>query len=219
MAVPRHVAIIPDGNRRWAKNPLKYKEAYDLGGQNLIDIVTYFFDAGVDYVSFYAFSLKNFSRGDTEKKLVTNLMRNYLPKMKALIKQKNLRVIFAGKIELFPKDLYDEFTKLENQTSSGKKTIIPLIAYSGKDDRNQAAKKWVGAGMKGDVDDYLYASKAPGIDLLIRTGNVSRTSGYLPAHSEQAELYFLEKFWPDFLVEDAKQALTEYNARERRFGK
>jgi len=220
VTVPKHVAIIPDGNRRWvSKNPLRYKEAYDVGGQNVIDTATYLFDAGVEYVSFYAFSLKNFSRGKKEKDIISDLMRKYLPKMKTLIDEKNLRVIFAGKLELFPSDLYEEFKKLEKKTAGKKKTIIPLIAYSGNEDRNRAARKWLEDGAKGDVDDYLYAAAVPDIDLLIRTGDVYRTSGYLPKQLEQAEFYFLEKFWPDFTTDDAKAALKAYSKRERRFGK
>lgn len=217
--MPRHVGIIPDGNRRWAKkNKRKFIFAYDGGVSNLIDAMRSLFESGVEYVTFYAFSLKNFQRSAIEKKLIFSLIRDNFPRFESLADELELRVVFSGRLEKFPKDLQDEFFRLAEKTRGRKKTVISLTGYDGLDELEYAAEKAKNQG--GTLRENLFIPEfVPPIDLLIRTSGERRISGFAPYLTTYSELYFSDKLWPDFSKEDIKNVLEWYASRERRFGK
>ncbi|MBR9689821.1 MAG: di-trans,poly-cis-decaprenylcistransferase [Candidatus Altiarchaeota archaeon] len=218
MVAPKHVGIIPDGNRRWAKENLKnFLPAYSSGGDNLVNSLRYLFSRGVECVSFYGFSLKNFKRGEVEKKIIFKLIDNYFSKMEALVDELNLRVIFAGRIEKFPESLFKKFKEIEERTKDRERVVIPLIGYDGLDELEFAAEKSKKNG--GTLRENLFVpTSVPPVDLLIRTGDEHRVSGYLTYLTTYSELYFSKKLWPDFSLRDLQSALDWYTPRERRFG-
>jgi undecaprenyl diphosphate synthase len=220
VAVPNHVGIIPDGNRRWAKKSASnFLKAYKSAGDNLLGVIRTLLDRGVQCVTFYAFSLKNFQRSERERKVIFAMIRELFPKVEALVDDYGVRACFGGRTELFPDDLRGSFQRLEERTRSRKdRMVVGLIGYDGKDDLERAVEKARGQGgtLLGNLS---VPPEVPPVDLLIRTSGERRLSGFMPYRTSYAELYFSEKLWPDFGPDDAKEALAWYSSRERRFGK
>jgi undecaprenyl diphosphate synthase len=220
VSIPRHVGVIPDGNRRWAKkSALNFLKAYDRASDNLIDIITALFDSGVGYVTFYAFSLKNFDRNDKEKKIVFSLFKKKFEKIEGIVRERGIRVHFAGREELFPDDIREKFAALEKESRPNKKgTLVALVAYDGDDELDYAAAAMKGHG--GSLRGNMFVPEdIPPLDLVIRTSGEKRISGFVPYLAGYAELYFSDKLWPDFTKEDLEAALEWYSGRDRRFGK
>lgn len=219
MSVPQHVGIIPDGNRRWAKKKLRdFSSAYTEASDNLLDIVKSLFESGVRYVSFYAFSLKNFDRNRSEKKIIFSLFNKRFPEIERLVDELNVQVHFAGRTELFPDKIQGRFIDIEKRTKRNTKgTLVALVGYDGADELNRAAERVKEQG--GTIRENMFIPiEIPALDLVIRTSGEKRISGFLPYLASYAELYFSEKLWPDFTKTDLQQALKWYEDRERRFG-
>lgn len=220
MVVPRHVGLIPDGNRRWAKKSARgFFTVYGEASENLLRAIRCLFRSGVSYVSFYGFSLKNFERSDREKGIIFSLIRDKFQELKELVEELGVRVHFAGRLELFPPDIRKKFSEIESLSRGNRKgTLIALVGYDGNDELDYAVARMKERG--GSLRENMFVPpEVPPVDLLIRTSGEKRLSGFLPYLTGYAELYFSEKLWPDFTEADLKKALEWYASRERRFGR
>ncbi|MBI5228814.1 di-trans,poly-cis-decaprenylcistransferase [Candidatus Micrarchaeota archaeon] len=227
-----HIAAIPDGNRRYKeKHGLSFEQAYLKGFQKVEEVLSWAEKENVGEMSFWALSLENFSKRSTlEKKIIFKLMRKEAEeaiRSKKFI-EKNVNVVFFGRLELLPSSLVETLKKLEFQTADKDGFRLNIgIAYSGKDEIVQAARSIAldlknGRVSENDFNDetfrrYLYLPVSP--DLIIRTGNVQRLSGFLQYQNAYSELYFSPKLWPEFSREDFKDAVDFFYNTERRFGK
>lgn len=226
--VLKSLAIIPDGNRRFAsRNRLPIQRAYADGFGKVEQLVEWTEPTAIDHITFWALSLENYQkRTKAELHILFSLMRRHLKgnlKSRQFAK-KNIRVRFFGKTSLLPKDLRELMSELEEQTANGTRELGIALAYSGKEELLQAAKQIAvdfsgrpDALTESDFEKYLYLHDEP--DLIIRTGNVSRLSGFMPWQTAYSELYFSKKLWPEFAQSDFQEALQFYMDTERRFGK
>ncbi|MFH0971872.1 MAG: polyprenyl diphosphate synthase [Candidatus Micrarchaeota archaeon] len=227
----KSIAIIPDGNRRFAKkNALNFQNAYMQGFRKVEEVMGWADAKGVRQITFWALSLENYKkRSRFEMKILFELMRR---KLRGSLRtgeysENGIKIKFFGKLELLPPDVRDLMAKLEAETSGNSKELSIAIAYSGREEIVNAAKRiaidFYGKNDKlsklteGDFEKYLYSPMAP--DLIIRTGEVSRLSGFLPWQATYSELYFCRKLWPEFDETDFNQAVEFYNETQRRFGK
>lgn len=219
MSIPQHVGIIPDGNRRWAKKNLRsLSKAYSEASENLLNVVRSLFESGVRYVSFYAFSLKNFDRNGGEKKVIFFLFNKKFPEIERLVDELNVQVHFSGRKDLFPRDIQEKFAAIEDRTRRNTAgTLVALVGYDGADELSRAAKQMLEQG--GTIRENMFVPvDIPALDLIIRTSGEKRISGFLPYLASYAELYFSDKLWPDFTKADLQRALQWYSDRDRRFG-
>ncbi len=227
--LPKTVALIPDGNRRWAKaNVLSVAKGYDLGVKKFIEFSEWCKSYGIDSIAVWAFSTENFSRDKTEVKELFKIYKRAANDKEILARlQKNqTRLKVVGNTKLLPPDLLAALKKVENKTKHYKGRVINmLIGYGGKDDILNAVKKMVGTVKNPSVitdalfRKYLISGAMPEIDLIIRTSGEHRLSGFMPWQTSYSELYFSKKLWPDFTKQDLHTALLDYNKRHRRFGK
>lgn len=222
-----HVAIIMDGNRRWARNrgldPVKGHEA---AVKNAIEpIIAYLADRKVPYVTFWAFSTENWKRDEEEIKAIFNIFRMGLNTLAIKLIQKGAKFRLLGDINKFPKDIAQKTLDLITQ-SKGNSIITTTFAlnYGGRDEILRAVKKIIKDKRKPEeiteevFGSYLDTAGIPDPDLIIRTGGEKRLSGYLPWQSVYAELYFTPTLFPDFTPEELGKALDDFAGRDRRFG-
>ena len=223
-----HVAIIMDGNRRWAKEKkLPVFLGHQKGYQQIEKIVNRADELGIKYITFWAFSTENWKRNRDEVTYLLNLFRKVL-KGKLLDKliKKNGKIFVLGNIGAFPDDLQKEIARVmdESKNNTGIQVNIALN-YGGREEIVQAVQKIVSEKIdqseitEETLSQYLYTKNQPDPDLIIRTGGEQRLSGYLLWQSEYSELYFTDTFWPDFGEKAFDEAIAEYERRERRFGK
>lgn len=225
----RRLAIIPDGNRRFAaKNRLAIQKAYAKGFEKVEELLQWTEGTGIEEVSFWALSLENYEkRSRAELRVLFSLISQHLDKAieDEKFSDKAISVKFFGKLELLPEGLREKMKRLEEKTAGGSRLLSVGVAYSGREELLNAAKK-IAVDFSGrdasrmteaDFEKYLYTRTAP--DLIIRTGNVSRLSGFMPWQNAYSELYFCSKLWPEFDEEDFREAVRFYEDTERRFGK
>ena len=211
--VPRHVAIIMDGNGRWAEaRGLPRTEGHTAGEEALWDVIQGALEAGVGYLSVYAFSTENWSRPEPEVDFLFNFNRKLLRQRRDSLKEMGVRIRRIGRREPVPQDVLDEFDQAEEMTRDGTRLqLVVCFNYGGRAEIEDAADK-------GSIVDNLYAPDVPDVDLLIRTSGEQRLSNFLLWQSAYAELYFTETLWPDFKRKQLFEALSEYAHRDRRFG-
>ncbi|MCX6767539.1 MAG: polyprenyl diphosphate synthase [Candidatus Micrarchaeota archaeon] len=224
------VAIIPDGNRRYSKkHELSLHAAYLAGFKKAQQAAEWARDEGLDKMSFWALSLENYQkRSKTELRLLFELMSRQV--QEAISSQKTRdgpRIRFAGRLDLLPSRLSSQMSALEERTRDNKDELVVAVAYSGREELVNAAKKLAEDVARGRVNaaevnedtfsKYLYLNYSP--DLVIRTGGVTRLSGFLPFQTAYSELYFSKRLWPEFSRADFRKAVEHYYAVERRFGK
>ncbi|MFH1257837.1 MAG: polyprenyl diphosphate synthase [Candidatus Micrarchaeota archaeon] len=227
----RSIAIIPDGNRRFArKGALSVRKAYSQGFRKVEEVMDWAEKADVKSVAFWALSLENYrKRSKFELRILFSLMRHKLRESlnERTFERNGIKVKFFGRTDLLPKDLQEMMTELESRTSKYQRELGIAVAYSGREEILSAAKKIaidffgkqekVASLNEHDFEKYLYQPQSP--DLIIRTGDVSRLSGFLPWQTAYSELYFSKKLWPEFGEADFQQAVEFYNETQRRFGK
>jgi len=228
MSTPlNHVAIIMDGNRRWARSrgldPVKGHEA---GVKQAIEpIIQHLADLKIPYVTFWAWSSENWKRDEEEIKGVFDIFRMGLNTFAIDLLKKGAKFRLLGDINKFPKDIAEKTLNLINK--SKKNTAITTtfaLNYGGRDEILRAVKKIVKAKLKPEeiteevFGSYLDTAGIPDPDLIIRTGGEKRLSGYLPWQSVYAELYFTPVLFPDFTPKELDKALEDYENRDRRFG-
>ena len=228
MEVPRHIAIIPDGNRRWAeKQGISKQEGYAIGIRKIGDVLKWCKAKDVRMLTMWGFSTDNFRRDQGEIQGLFGLFKENLRKaIDSDDKNKDeLRVRFFGRIGLFPREIQEMIKKAEGVTSSGERKyqLNLLLSYGGREEIVDAVNSIIKEGLK-EVDEetisnHLYTKDVPDPDLIIRTSGEERLSGLMPWQSCYSEFYFCKKLWPDFSEDDFKDALEEYTNRKRRYGK
>lgn len=228
---PKSLALIPDGNRRWAKHHmLNFFNGYSKGVEKFIEFAEWCKDYGVGNITVWAFSTENFNRPGPEKRALFDIYRKVAADRNIIERLHKNRTRFnvIGNKKLLPTDLAKALGNVEQETSHHKERAINmLIAYGGRDDILHAAKTLVNRAVGERLRDvssalfktYLFSNQVPDIDLIIRTSGEERLSGFMPWQTVYSELYFTRKLWPDFTKRDLERALTEYSSRQRRFGK
>lgn len=225
--IPNHVAIILDGNGRWAKKRgLKRSLGHKAGFENLKELSNYIFERGVKILSVFAFSTENFKR---EKEEVDYLMDLFANKFKEYRNEKNnVKLVFSGRREGLPDKVINAINEMEEATKNNSEHIFNIcINYGGRADIIDATKKIVEDVKLGKFDintldektyiKYLY-NEIPDIDFFIRTSGEIRVSNFILYQSAYAEMYFPETLFPDFDSKEFDKALDAYNKRDRRFG-
>ncbi|MGL5918575.1 MAG: isoprenyl transferase [Cetobacterium sp.] len=223
LLVPKHIAIIMDGNGRWAKAkgmPRTY--GHKAGADTLRKIVTSCGELGVQYLTVYAFSTENWKRAKEEVDTLMFLFKTYLKNEKKVLMKNNVKFVVSGRDEGVSQKLLDEIKKLEEATK-GNTGITLNIAfnYGGRAELVDAIKKIVENGEKDIteelVEKYLY-NQFPDPELLIRTSGEIRISNFLLWQIAYSEIYVTDTYWPDFNKEELVKAIEGYQKRDRRFG-
>lgn len=227
MQPPKHVAIIMDGNRRWARarnlDPVKgHEQAAKQAIEPLIEKCT---ELGIPFVTFWAFSTENWKRDETELKELFNIFRFALGSLALRFISRGAKLRILGDINRFPKDIAEKSLEMINQSSKNNKiTVTFALNYGGRDEILRAVKKIITEKIPaGEVTEEVFSSHLdtagiPDPDLIIRTGGDKRTSGYLPWQAVYAELFFTPTLFPDFTPDELEKALGDFAQRDRRFG-
>lgn len=222
--IPEHVAIIMDGNGRWAKKRLLPRSAGHRAGMNrMVALSEHVFDRGAKWCTLYALSTENFNRPEEELESLYTLFREYFRKNTKTLKQKGIGLRVVGNLNLLPEDVREIIRKGEEETQGGGRgTLVLAIGYGARQEIVAAVNRAVKEGKEVNEESFsalLFTEGIPDPDLLIRTGKEQRLSNFLLWQSAYTELYFTEKLFPDFSDKDYDKALEEYASRERRFGK
>ncbi|PIN82717.1 di-trans,poly-cis-decaprenylcistransferase [Candidatus Micrarchaeota archaeon CG11_big_fil_rev_8_21_14_0_20_47_5] len=224
--LPYHIAIIPDGNRRWAKGKgLDTLEGHREGIENMKRALKWCRNFGIRMISLWGFSTENKGRSEREVRYLFELFEKKLAEgeKEGDYAKHKIRVRFYGKKEMFPKKVREMMADVEGKTKRNSKYFLNLFfGYGGRQEIVDAVNKAVSQGKRVDERSFaklLYTSDLPDPDLVIRTSGEERTSGFLPYQAVYSELYFSKKFWPEFDRREFKRALQEYARRKRRFGK
>ncbi len=224
---PRHVAIIMDGNGRWAKERgLPRLMGHKAGGDNIHSVVKIFADYGVKYLTLYMFSTENWNRPRIEVAGLLRLLGKRIDKETQAFHRENIRLVHLGRLDRLSQRLRDKIQAAVDLTKDNTGlTLCLAFDYGGRDEIVQAARRVAGAGIADDSIDesafvrYLYNPDLPDPDLVIRTGGENRLSNFLLWEAAYSELYFIPVLWPDFGRDDVEEALSEYKRRQRRFGR
>jgi len=224
---PQHVAIIMDGNGRWAKKRhLPRIAGHNAGGDNIRPVVKIFANYGVKYLTLYMFSTENWNRPRLEVAGLLSLLAKKIDQETQAFHQDNIRLVHLGRLDRLSQKLRKKVQAAVELTKNNTGlTLCLAFDYGGRDEIVQAARRIASAGIPGDnIDEsvlarYLYLSDIPDPDLVIRTGGESRLSNFLLWQTAYSELYFTPVLWPDFGRKDVEEALSEYKRRQRRFGK
>jgi len=221
-----HLAIIMDGNRRWARqHTLRALAGHDKGAQNLKDIARAVAEHGVTYLTVFAFSSENWKRSQAEVSGLISLMRGFLQNDVQQLIDDNIRLLIIGDRSAFDDDLQALFAAAEQKTSSCTRlTLTIAVNYGGRQDILNAAQAVLQdqhAGVTLEQHDFemkLNTRQLPDVDLLVRTGGERRLSNFLLWEMSYAELYFTDVLWPDFTTQDLSSAIKDYYSRDRRYG-
>lgn len=221
------MGFILDGNRRWAREKGKPTlEGHRIGYENLKDITKAAINRGVTYVSAYVFSTENWDRTPKEVKYLMDLAYRMLTKDVAELNKEQIRVVWLGSREKLSDKMLKAIENAEESTQNNTRgTLAICFNYGGHEELVEAARKLVAQGLSpSDINNdvlssVLYAPEVPSVDLVIRTSGEQRLSGFMLHRIAYAELYFTDKYWPDFGSADLDAALAEFARRERRHGK
>ena len=224
LKIPNHVAIILDGNGRWAQaRGLKRTDGHLAGYKNLLKLSKHVLKRGTKYMSVYAFSTENFSRPKEEVDYLMKLVVTGFKKDKGYFSKENIKVIFSGRKEPVPKATLKAIDEIMESTKDCTGGILNIcFNYGGRAEIVDAVNKIIKAKDKDITEEkfskYLYASELPDIDFLIRTSGEQRVSNYMLWEISYAEFYFPKTYFPDFNEEEYDKALIEFTKRDRRFG-
>ncbi len=229
--VPRHVAIIMDGNGRWAQGrKLPRIEGHKKGGEAVEQAIDAARRAGVEYLTLYAFSVENWKRPKLEVKALMELLMDTLKKYQTKLVEENIKLQAIGRLNDLPKMVQKQLSKTIAATSECTgMTLILALSYSGRVEIVEAVQSIVREIKLGHLDSaqiddntithHLYTRYYPDPDLLIRTSGEMRISNFLLWQLSYTEFHITKKFWPDFTQKDFFTALKDFNSRHRRFGK
>jgi undecaprenyl pyrophosphate synthase len=211
--IPRHIALIMDGNGRWAQERgLERTKGHEAGERALWDVVLASLNLGIRYLSAFAFSTENWARPEPEVEFLLGFNRDLLRQRRDGLNERGVRIRRIGRRENVPDDLLREFDRAEELTArNDRMDLLVCFNYGGRAELEDAAKA-------GSIPDNLYAPDVPDVDLLIRTSGEKRISNFLLWQSAYAELYFTETLWPDFGADALEEAVEDYGRRQRRFG-
>ena len=228
---PKHVAIIMDGNGRWAKLQGKNRvSGHRQGAKSVREIVEEAAKREVQYLTLFTFSTDNWSRPKDEVSLLMKLLVNSLRKEFNKLIQNNIRLQAVGALNELPSAVKEELDYVIEKTKNNTGLVLSLaLNYGGKEELTEAMKA-IAYKVKNSIippekvdqstiNEHLYTQNLPAVDLLIRTSGEERISNFLLWHIAYAELYFTKTLWPDFTKEDLEKAFVDYAKRERRFGK
>ena len=228
--LPRHVAIIMDGNGRWAKkHKLNVAMGHRQGVETLREVIRHTDDLGIEALTIYAFSTENWNRSKEEVGALMQLILDFFKSEIDELMEKNVRILILGEKDVFPEKQREVLIEAENRsTANTGLTLNICLNYGGRAELTRAAKSIaqdVKAGVLSldDVDEQLiskrlYTANQPDVDLMIRTSGEMRLSNFLLWQCAYAEFLFPKVLWPDFSVQDYDEALLAYGGRERRFG-
>ncbi len=232
--IPRHIAIIMDGNRRFAaKHGFPTYFGHRYGADKLIEVLEWCFNLGIRIITVYALSLENFYRRTRDE--LENLFKLFYEYANKFLRDERIhknkvRIKFIGKIDLLPKFVLSAFKKLEESTKNYKNYLLNVaVCYSGREEILEAIRK-ICIDFKhekiklNEIDEdlfrkYLYTNDVPDPDMIIRTSGEERLSNFLLWQAAYSELYFCEVYWPEFRKIDLLRAIRVYQQRERRFGR
>lgn len=231
MHTPKHIGVILDGNRRFAKRLMaKPWKGHEFGKEKVKKLLKWCSELGIREVTLYAFSVDNFSRPKKEFEYIMKLFRDAFEEARSSkqIREKGIRIKFLGRLEMFPPDVARAMRQLSEATRHNKNFIVNFcMAYGGREEIIDAARQMAEDAIAGKVspeklnDDtfkrYLYLDHDP--EMIIRTGGEKRLSGFLLYQASYSELFFVEKMWPEFEKKDLVACIEEFNRRERRFGR
>ena len=224
MNVPKHIAIIMDGNGRWAKEKgMPRFKGHQEGVKVTKEIVKYCSDIGIPFVTLYVFSTENKKRASEEVNFLMGLIQQHLKKELKFYADNDIRVLHIGDLAGLPSAVQEEIVAVRDKTKNYKgSSVVLAINYGGKDEivrgiKGLNAEKLINI-TEDDFSLCLDTKYLPPVDLLIRTGGEKRLSNFLLWQSAYAELYFSDKYWPDWRCEDLQIAIDDYMARNRRFG-
>ena len=223
--MPTHVAMIMDGNRRWAtRKGLNKLDGHKAGGKALKNLMSLFGEyEEIKYVSFFAFSTENWNRSQKEIDSIFDIAYHLIEDNKAFFKKNNIKFVAMGAVSKFPNNLKNALVGTMEETKNTTGLVVKLaMNYGGRDDIVQAVNKLIENGNKSvDVESIkqnLYSAGSPDIDLLIRTSGEMRISNFMLFQMAYSELYFTKVCWPDFDKKQLDKALKAYSKRNRRFG-
>ena len=228
--IPQHVAIIMDGNGRWAREKgLPRREGHRAGAESVREVVEVCKKLGVSFLTLYAFSSENWKRPKSEIRALMALLKEFLRVKTPEMKSQGVRLHAIGRLEDLPSDCQRELYSAIDQTSSNSDLdLILALSYGSREEIVDAARQLASEAANGilnpeDIDSdlmsqNLYTKNIPDPDLLIRTSGERRLSNFLLWQISYAEIVISEKFWPDFREPDLKAAIAEYGERNRRFG-
>jgi len=225
-AVPRHVGIIMDGNGRWAEQRnLSRGEGHKHGADVIEPVMDCAIELGIEAVSFSAFSVENWARPVTEVKGLWELLEYFFSTKLDIIKSKNIQIRHSGSLSRLPSSTKKIIHRAVEETKGNKKTILNFcVNYGGRQEIVRAVNEWAASAKPGEkisekkLVKYLYTSGLPELDLLIRTSGEYRISNFLLWQLAYAELYFTDVLWPDFGPAELREAVNEFQKRERRYG-
>lgn len=228
--LPQHVAIIMDGNGRWATaRGLSRTEGHKKGAEAAQRVVEAARDLGIPYITLFSFSSENWNRPAAEIDDLMNLLRYYLTREMAEMKKNGARLLVIGDRSKLPQDIVDIIHKVENETKDNTRiTVVIALSYGGRQDIVFAARELARQAKANEVDiekidedifsRYLMTRGIPDPDLMIRTSGESRISNFLMWQLAYAELFFTNTLWPDFGRKDMEEAVAFFNGRDRRYG-
>ena len=228
--LPVHIAIIMDGNRRWARQRnLDVKTGHKEGAKTLENIVRYAKKVGIKYITVYAFSTENWKRSEEEVGALMLLLQAYLDSYAKRADTEGIKVKVLGDISVLPKGMQNTIGKLEERTKDNTDINFNIaLNYGGRDEIVKAVRK-IAEKVKEDeikiedineeiISNNLYTSGMPDPDVVVRTSGEMRTSNFLPWQIVYSEFIFVEKNWPDFNEEDLDKVIEIYQKRNRKFG-
>ena len=228
--LPVHIAIIMDGNRRWAKaRMMPVKLGHKQGAETLKKIVRYAQKIGIKYMTVYAFSTENWKRSEEEVAALMDLLKAYLEDFAKEADTENIVIRVLGSMKELSKELQDAINRTVERTKDNTGIIFNIaLNYGGRNEIVNATRQISEEVLAGkikpeDIDEemlskHMYTKGEPDPDLLIRTSGELRLSGFLPWQSTYSELYFVDKLWPDFDEKDLDEAIKVYSSRNRKFG-
>jgi undecaprenyl diphosphate synthase len=229
LEIPKHIAIIPDGNRRWAKKKgISRQEGYAIGIRKIGDVLRWCREADVRMLTMWGFSTDNFKRDPDEIQGLFELFKENLKKgieeaNKGRKERDEIKVRFFGRIHLFPREIQEMIKHAERASRGTRYQLNLLLSYGGREELVDAVNSIIASGAKKAdeeaISNHLYTRGLPDPDLIIRTSGEQRLSGLMPWQSCYSEFYFSKKLWPDFSKKDFDAALIEFARRKRRYGK
>ncbi len=225
LKLPRHIAIIMDGNGRWAKQRFLPRTAgHKVGLDTFVDVANACGDMGIEYLTVYAFSSENWNRSPDEVGALMELMSRGITKYEPELKRRNVKLKLLGDIERFKPQYRDALRGVEERLSvNDGMTLCICLSYGGRQEIVHAFNELLKEGKTevtaSDIEAHLYSAGIPDPDLVIRTSGEYRISNFLLWQSAYSEYYFADVYWPDFNKEELNKAIEVYSKRERRYGR
>lgn len=224
LKVPRHIAIIMDGNGRWAKEKGKYRlEGHRAGAENLEKILEGSIKLGVKYLTVYAFSTENWKRPEKEVKGLMDLFSRFLDSKRKVLKKQGIKLLVTGSDEGVPSSLLKKIEEIEKFLENEERIVFNIaFNYGGRKEITDAVNRIISEGKKTVTEEelgrYMYRPEIPDPELVIRTSGEFRVSNFLLWEIAYSEFYITDVYWPDFNEDEYRKAILSFNKRDRRYG-